>query len=531
METDTVIVGNGPSAMILSYILHGHLPFYSDNPPHPDPLLDAKLKDAPDLLHADVDALTAHFAASRLSYSTQALPVNVLLDTLVRPSVDIDETGTTSNVEWRHVPEKAVSHLVFGKPSYPGGQWTEDPHGANWDIQTLSYAAMLSLPGYSFADHYRKATGHDLPPYTRPTRREIADYFGAYPAAVDIDDVFRCGEELKGISRTTDGFYIQSHNLHCKRVVLASGIFSELLPPTPILKPIFQTYSRPDTPLLVIGSGFSAADAIISASSDQKILHVFKWSPEDRPSPLRSCHQRAYPEYAGVYRLMKRAALAANATKSQPLKSRRGSSTPFLENRNWDDVYEGVCNVEITDVKVVGELAQVSFRRADGSSLTRSVRGLVYAAGRRGTLNYLDTALRSEVLGHEMIDLAVTGQTLRAKATEDLQVAPGVYIIGSLTGDSLVRFAYGGCVSTAGHLLGDRDTDRATRSMPSSVVSTRPSSSLAVMNGIDGHHIYHNAGSDLAREDTSSKVSTTTIPTAAQSWWETLAQVWKDLTQ
>jgi hypothetical protein len=519
--------------MILSYILHGHLPFYSQNPPHPDPLLDAKLKDAPNLLNADVEELTAHFAASRLSYSTQALPVNVLLDTLVRPSVDIDETGTTSNVEWRHVPEKAVSHLVYGKPLHPGGQWTEDPHGASWDIQTLSYAAMLSLPGYSFADHHRKVTGEELPPYTRPTRRQIANYFHAYPAAVHIDDIFRCGEELEGISRTSDGFYIRSHNLHCKRLVLASGIFSELLPPAPILQPVLETRSTPETPVLVIGSGFSAADAIISASADQKILHVFKWSPEDHPSPLRSCHQQAYPEYAGVYRLMKRAALAANATsKNQQPKTRRGTSTSFLESRNWDNVYEGVCNVEITAVEVEGDLARVSFRRADGSTFARSVRGLVYAAGRRGTLDYLDSKLRSEVLGHESDGSYVSGQTLRAKATEDLQVAPGVYIIGSLTGDSLVRFAYGGCVSTAGRLLGDRDADRETRSMTSSVVSTRPqSSSLAVMNGMDGHHIYPNTGSDLIREDTFSKMSTITSPATAQSWWKSLVQMWKDFIQ
>lgn len=519
--------------MILSYILHGHLPFYSQDPPHPDHLLDAKLKDAPDLLNADVEALTAHFAASRLSYSTQALPVNVLLDTLVRPSVDIDEAGTASNVEWRRAPEKALPHLVFGKPSYPGGQWTEDPHGASWDIQTLSYAAMLSLPGYSFADHHKKATGKELPTFTRPTRREIADYFRAYPTAVHINDVFRCGEELEGITRTAEGFYIRSHNLRCKRLVLASGIFSELLPPAPILRPLLQTRSTPKTPLLVIGSGFSAADAIISASSDQNILHIFKWSPEDRPSPLRSCHQRAYPEYAGVYRLMKRAALAANATsKNQRPKTRRGTSTSFLESRNWDDFYEGVCNVEITDVEVEDGLARVSFRRADGSTFTRSVRGLVYAAGRRGSLDYLDSKLRSEVLGHESDDSTVSGQTLRAKATEDLQVAPGVYIIGSLTGDSLVRFAYGGCVSTAGHLLGDRDADREIRSMASSVVSTRPqSSSLTVMNGMDGHHIYPNTESDLTREDTFSKVPTATSPTTAQSWWKTLAQMWKELTQ
>lgn len=517
--------------MILSYILHGHLPFYSPNPPHPDPLLDAKLKAAPSLLNADVEALTAHFAASRLSYSTQALPVNVLLDTLVRPSVDIDEAGSTTNVEWRHVPEKAVPHLVFGKPSHPGGQWTEDPHGASWDIQTLSYAAMLSLPGYLFADYHRQIKGKELAPFTRPTRREIAAYFRAYPAAVHIGDVFRCGEDLEGISRTADGFYIQSHDLHCKRLVLASGIFSEILAPVPLLQPVLETQSTPTAPLLIIGSGFSAADAIISASNDQKILHVFKWSPEDRPSPLRSCHQQAYPEYAGVYRLMKRAALTADgAAQKQRPKYRRGTSSAFLESRNWDDLYEGVSNVEVTAVEMQKDLARVTFRREDGSTFCRGVRGLVYAAGRRGTLGYLDPQLRSEILGQEDLDGTVSGQTLRAKAMEDLEVTPGVYIIGSLTGDALVRFAYGGCVGTAGHLIDGRDGDRGTRSMCSSVVSTRsPSSSLVVMNGMDGHQIYANNPSDPRREDTFSKVSTITSPVTTESWWKTVVQMWKGL--
>ena len=518
--------------MILSYILHGHIPFYTSNPPHPDHLLDAKLKAAPELLNADVDTLTAHFDASRLSYSTQALPVNVLLDTLVRPSVDVDEPGCISNIEWRSQPENAVSHLVFGKPLKPGGQWTEDPLGACWDIQTLSYAAMLSLPGYSFADHHLKTTGKDLPSYTRPTRREIADYFSAYPQAAHIDDVFRCGEELKGISRTANGFYVRSHNLHCKRLVLASGIFSEILLPEPSLRPLLQIKPAPQTPLLVVGSGFSAADAIISASSDQKILHIFKWSPNDRPSPLRACHQQAYPEYAGVYRLMKRAALTAEAAGKDRSKYRRATTTPFLESRNWDELYEGLSNVEMTAVEVHGELATVTFRRQDGTTFSRSVRGLVYAAGRRGTLDYLDPELRCEVLGPTAQENpAVTGQTLRAKAVEDLEVAPGVFIIGSLTGDSLVRFSHGGCVYTAGHLI---DSERDSRSMSSSFVSSAKlhDSSLSVMNGMDGHLVYSNGNEvDLTREDTFSKMSTVTDQPAVRGWWKTLSRVWNDLTR
>ncbi|KAJ6160324.1 hypothetical protein N7470_003720 [Penicillium chermesinum] len=503
------IAGNGPSAMILSYILHGHIPYYTSDPPHPDPLLDAKLQSTPNILQADVDALTAHFAASRLSYSTQALPINVLLDTLVRPSLDIDVSSDDSNVEWRHMPEKAVPHLV-------------------WDIQTLSYAAMLSLPGYSFAEHYQKLTGQELPPYTRPTRREITDYFQSYPAAAQIDDVFRCGEELSGITRTATGFYIKSHDLHCKRLVLASGIFSKALPPGPVLRPLLQTSSTPAVPLLVIGSGFSAADAILSASPDQKILHVFRWSPEDRPSPLRGCHQQAYPEYAGVYRLMKRAALDAAETEGNRPKTRRVTSTGFWESRDWSQLYEGVANVEVTAVDVKNESAIVTFRRADGSEFSRTVAGLVYAAGRRGSLSYLDTELSAEVLGQAgAVNAPISAQTLRAKAYENLEIAPGVHIIGSLTGDSLVRFAYGGCVDAARHIIHGSTSQHQSPSTCGSAGTSHPHSpSLTVMNGIDGHQVYPDGTSELTREETLSKAST---KGSSFGWWAAVRNMWRDL--
>ncbi|KAI9372609.1 hypothetical protein BJX61DRAFT_434732 [Aspergillus egyptiacus] len=496
METDTLIIGNGPSAMILSYILHGHLPYYSSEHPHPDPLLDAKLRSAPALLRADVDALTEHFAASRLSYSTQALPVNVLLDTLVRPSVDVEELQSTTNIEWRYEPEKTVPHRVIGNAPRPGGQWTENPMPASWEIQTLSYASMLSLPGYSFADHYRKTTGKDLPAYTRPSRQETADYFRAYPEAVGIDDVFFNNETVSGVTRHEDGFFIRSHNIRCKHIVLASGIFSEILQPRPLLKPLTLLQPVPDTPLLVIGSGFSAADVIISAPENQKIIHVFKWDPENRPSPLRGCHQHAYPEYAGVYRLMKRAAVTAQAkTTKHRLKPLRTTSSPFLETRSWADIYEGFPNTEIIDVQTQDDLAIVTFRQPDGTTFTRPVRGMVYATGRRGTLGYLDQSLLREVISCDDdtdLDPTISGQTLRGKAVENVEVAKDVFIIGSLTGDSLIRFAYGSCVQTAGKLIDVFTGDKKPRSNP--VAASKPDLSIGVMHGIDGHDVYPNGG-------------------------------------
>lgn len=553
--------------MILSYILHGHIPVYSPDPVHPDPLLHSKLKDAPQILNADVNALTEHFAASRLSYSTQALPVNVLLDTLVRPSVDVEDGECITNLQWQYVPEKAVPHMVFGNVPHPGGQWTDNPAGCSEDIQTLSYATMLSLPGYSYAQHYRRVTGKDLPAFNRPARREFSDYLSAYPKAVQIDHVFRSGEALAGISRTEDGFYIRSHNIRCKHLVLASGIFSEAVRPLPLLEPLLPLQPTPQVPLLVIGSGFSAADAIISAANDQKIIHLFKWDPESRPSPLRSCHQQAYPEYAGVYRLMKRAALTFEPKTAKRPKNRRTISTPFLESRNWDDVYEGLPNAEIISVAMheegQEETATVTFRQVDGTVLSRVVRGLVYAVGRRGSLRYLDDGLLSEVLGcrnagptapavgsRTETDPTISGQTLRGKAVEDLEVARDVFIIGSLTGDSLIRFAYGGCVYTAGkltrayyHTGAETDTESTSARCCSSCNSNGSSStasmsnkpSMSVMNGMDGHHhhsfpqvqVYGSAAPHHLhdKDDSYSVISSVADKRVLWGWWRFLVRM------
>lgn len=457
--------------MILSYILSGNIPYYNPSSQHPDPLLHDKLKDVPHLLNLDLQSLTDHFEASRFSYSTQALPVNSLLDALMRPGGETEDTEEHTCVGWRRVPERAVSHVVFGNARRPGGQWAECSADANWDIQSLSYAGMLSLPGYSFHDHHRRVHGSELPPFTRPSRREISDYLAAYPAAVKIDGSFRSAQCAADITRLDDGFYIGSHQLRCKHLVLASGIFTEPKPARPLLQPLLNLESSssfsssiPDSqksPLLIIGSGFTAADIIISAAPDRRIIHIFKWESEAKPSPLKGCHQQAYPEYAGVYRLMKRAAMAKhavaekNAGRVRHPNFRPRTLTPFLKSREWSDIYEGLPNTRVIGVTALGGEAKVTLRLQDGTTLTRQVSGLAYAVGREGSLKYLDRTLRGEVMGQQVSkgnDL-VSAETLRTKVLADLEVAKDVFVIGSLTGDSLIRFAYGGCVYAAGKVF------------------------------------------------------------------------------
>ncbi|KAE8833239.1 hypothetical protein HRS9139_05058 [Pyrenophora teres f. teres] len=480
--------GNGPSALILSYILHGHIPHYIGG--HHDAILDAKLQNAPNLLHLTPD-LYAHFLSS-LRYSTQALPVNTLLDTLIRPNADT-ELNPKSCVEWRYEPEKAIAHVVIGETAHAGGQWAENPVSASVNIGTLSYAEQLSLPGYSYADHLARNGKQDETEFVRPSRSEVADYLRAYPEAVGISDSVFTDLKAENVYRTVKGFSIGSLRIRCKHLVLASGIFTVNIPPPPLLAPIARLDSN-EAPLLVIGSGFSAADIIISAPPTRRIIHLFRWAPEDRPSPLRGCHHTAYPEYATVYRQMKLAALATSK-KSKTIKSPsiRCKSNSF-QQRDWS-LYEGLPNAEVVSVSTSKGVAKVELRLRSGEVITREVGGLAYVVGRRGTLDFISPELRSEILSapdNITLDSSsghlISSRTLRPKAeVTSLEVARDVFVIGSLTGDTLIRHAVGGCVFAAGRILNAIPTIYSPDSTPSPTSSTPRSSSPVSTSDTETH--------------------------------------------
>lgn len=425
--------------------------------------MDAKLSKNPNLLCVTPN-LYAHFYSS-LRYSTQALPVNTLLDTLIRPNADTAIDSQTC-VDWRKEPGKAVSHVILTAAKQAGGQWTDNPVDASAEIGTLSYSEMLSLPGYSYAQHYEKKHGQPAPDFERPTRTQVADYFAAYPHKVGIADVIHTSTIVALASRTKSGFDLLLKNgdiISCTHLVLATGIFTLNYPPPPLLQPLCDIQTPdPTLPLLVIGSGFTAADVILSQPPTRKILHLFHWDPESRPSPLKGCHHQAYPEYAGVYRRMKLAALgpaAAAAAAKSPLLRRKAN--PFFNQRDWASAYEGLPNADVAAVSVPPDAHSgvVTVRLRSGQVVRRTVGGLAYVTGRRGSLAYLDRALLREVIGEELVAGGASGRWIssrmvREKVERDLEVAPKVFVVGSLTGDSLVRHAYGGCVYAAGRIMG-----------------------------------------------------------------------------
>jgi hypothetical protein len=89
---------------------------------------------------------------------------------------------------------------------------------------------------------------------------------------------------------------------------------------------------------------------------------------------------------------------------------------------------------------------------------------------------------------------------LRSKVLEDLELAPNVFAIGSLTGDSLIRFAYGSCTYAAARIMAsaphaERDSQQQQQvngsmkpSAPSVSRLQEGRTAARVMNGLDGHH-------------------------------------------
>jgi hypothetical protein len=490
--------------LILSYLLHGHIPYYSR--PHHDPILHTKLSKESNLLKITPDAY-AHFYSS-LRYSTQALPLNTLLDTLIRPNADT-EVNPESCVAWKYEPERAVSHVVLTSSPRPGGQWVENPVFASWDIGTLSYSEMLSLPGYTYSEHYAARNHRAVPDLQRPSRTEVADYFAAYPGAVGISAAIRTSIDVSNVARTATGFSIAPHNIICNHVVLATGIFSVSIAPPPTLEPMLSLHD-PDEPLLVVGSGFSAADVIISVPTNRKILHLFQWCPEKKPSPLRGCHHQAYPEYAGIYRQMKLAAIASTKATVGISPLMKKKHNPFFTRRDWTSLYEGLPNAEVVGVAIKAGKAKLRIQLESGEVVERIVGALAYVVGRRGRLEYLQDSLRREVIpvcqnsSSAAMEELISSRTLRSKAEVSLEMAPNVFIIGSLTGDSLVRHAFGGCVYAASRIMGVSNGNRVEASANGFNVAPTADRKLVRSNGL-AHQDLHIDRREMARTPDISK--------------------------
>ncbi|XP_071488347.1 oxidative stress-induced growth inhibitor 1-like [Diadema antillarum] len=466
--TPVLIIGNGPSGICLSYLLSGNRPYFTGQP-HPNPLLQLKLEGKTDqsILELDLEYLSDGLEGRSHN------PVALLFDSLFHPAADLGEEEK-SRLEWRPDSTKAVDHIVLGS-GRPGGSWWQ----MDDSVLTLSLGAWMELPDMSFeewAAEYRETHSETAAKtsHRRATLSEVAHYYDAYVKKKKLVDYFvpytkvvsvrrlkgrrvinsesgepeircqRCckyqGEnlfEIKGVNVNPGCGCKQSFTVLSPNVVMATGMlgkpnrlnvpgddFRYVRYDLKYLESAIQEgdLSQNSYPVLVIGSGLTAADAIIMArNAGIPVVHVFRRSPRDSAITLSKLPKVVYPEYHHVLQMMRG-------------EIQEEGYTPLPKHRVLEFGKELLVTIE-----------------GDDSTQRIPVSMVTVLIGAKPDLSFLpQDGLH---LGEEREDISCKQNPVSVDpyTMETLQ-EPGLYAMGPLVGDTFVRFAMGGAMAIASHL-------------------------------------------------------------------------------
>jgi len=185
-------------------------------------------------------------------------------------------------------------------------------------------------------------------------------------------------------------------------------------------------------PVVIVGGGLSAADAILRARADGiSVVHVFRHSGRDNMSVYRQLPPDLYPEYDAVYRLMCSDVIGAvDGYTNYP----NAIVVDFSSNNEvllrCDGIEGNVVIRTSFAVVLIGSRPDLSFLQGDELEI-----GVIPGIAVDGKHNPVD------------VD-PWTYQSLRH---------PGLYAVGPLVGDGFVRFLRGGALGVTSHLWQQRD--------------------------------------------------------------------------
>lgn len=178
-ETDVAIIGNGPSAICLSYFLSGNWPFYNGET-HPNETLQWHLSEIdPSLSLVEQDLA---FLSEGLE-GRSSNPVAVLFDALTSPNADLGDEYPAC-VDFRHIPDNAIPHAVFGKGA-PGGSWNT----IESSLLTVSAGSWMELPGTDF-ESWRRKSDEKFEHGNRVKVGDVSAYYLDYVRENDLEKNF-----------------------------------------------------------------------------------------------------------------------------------------------------------------------------------------------------------------------------------------------------------------------------------------------------------------------------------------------------
>ncbi|MFQ5509207.1 MAG: NAD(P)-binding domain-containing protein [Leptospirillia bacterium] len=403
---DTIIIGNGPAGICLSLFLSGWWPYYKGG--HPDPELDRRLTDGSASLF-ERGLLPLYEGLEGRSDNPAAL----LFDRLHHPAADTPRV-LPSTLELKRRPDRAVPHMVLGS-GYPGGSWHRMPA----KMRSLSPGNWMELPGWSLFE-WARSEGRWIDPNARIARSEIANYYRAFVARMKLGEHFRSGVRVVAARPTDTGWEVDVDadgkvSTHaCRNLVLACGMYDR---PNTLGIPGedlgIVTHRTPETgtgTLLVVGSGLSAADAILFAlDAGRQVVHVF--FDEVEATPMAGLLRSIYPEYRNLTDWME----GAPAEHYQAFSG--GRLTEVGEG--------GYCIIEGPEGRTVCQVDQVAVLVGSTPDLSFMPPGTV------GSIEPLPVNPFNFHVGPQ-----------------------GLYAIGPLAGDNFVRFITGHGFAVAHDLIG-----------------------------------------------------------------------------
>lgn len=185
-HTEVIIIGNGPSAIALSFMLSGYRPYYNGASLSNEYLMQ-RLQDAGNDSIFDMD----------LNYLSEGLegrsnnPVALLFDQLFHPDADLG-LDTPSALDWKYDRRHYIPHVVLGK-TRPGGTWQK----IDGMMQTISQSSWMELPNVGFKEWLVSDTRTRSCPVRehnavagRATIADIKDYYTDYVRSQGLEKNF-----------------------------------------------------------------------------------------------------------------------------------------------------------------------------------------------------------------------------------------------------------------------------------------------------------------------------------------------------
>ncbi|XP_038849266.1 oxidative stress-induced growth inhibitor 2 [Salvelinus namaycush] len=456
-----VIIGNGPSGICLSYLLSGYKPYLDPSAVHPNHVLYRKLQETRHLPITEQD----------LEYLSEGLegrsgnPVAVLFDTLLHPNADFGYEFPPV-LQWRRDKQQHLPHLVLGRAT-PGGAW----HVMEGSMLTISLGIWMELPGINYRDLTNNGKCRGVT-NDRATPEEISSYYRNYVKLMglkqnfvdntyvtSVQKLFRGHEgeglendegeggglwEVRGYQRVQGDTHVP-FCLFSENVVLATGASdspAQLGVEGEELPFVFHSISAlglavsrkklgPNSdPVLIVGAGLSAADAVLCACNNNiSVLHAFRKHVDDPGLIFKQLPKTLYPEYHKVYHMMH-------------------SQTHATPNMLFPDYtsFPEHCVVSFQpDMKCVlqGSNSLKAFKISMALVLIGTHPNLFFLKG-QGQYLGLDP---TKPISCKQNPVDVHPYTF--ECTKD----PGLFAMGPLVGDNFVRFLKGGALGIASCLL------------------------------------------------------------------------------